>query len=146
MTHVTLRAGCAWFVITRVFQILVMMYMVVMLSSMSAVNHRPEFIILSAVCLAYIVGQLMFTLLLYHRMDLKLTHGITADMLPAAGATNGNASLVTFVDTAPVPLSMDRQLKNQPARTEQEHTEQVAVLDIAPVGTASLRDSGTRVS
>jgi hypothetical protein len=142
LTRVTLRAGCAWFIVTRLFQLVVLMYMVVVLSSMSVMNRLPEFIILSAVYLAYTVGQLVFTLVLYHRMDLKLSrHDSTADMLPVAGATHSMASLVSFVDTAPVPLSADGQLKNQPGVAVDE----VLTLEMAPGGPTN-RDAGSRNS
>lgn len=89
LTRRLLRASVAWYAVTRVFQLVGLLYMVVGFAAMPDVQHTPEFIILSAAYLTYSVGSFA-TLLLYRTIDSKLN----SDLMPAVlqTATGGTSS------------------------------------------------------
>lgn len=86
-TRALLRASLALYVLTRVFQLVVLLYMVVSFAAMPAVKSSAAFILLSAGYLAYAVGS-FGTVLLYRPMWASLH----SDMLPGTGVQASESS------------------------------------------------------
>lgn len=86
-TRALLRASLASYVLARVFQLVVLLYMVVGFAAMPAVKSSAAFILLSAGYLAYAVGS-FGNVLLYRPMRASLR----SDMLPGTGAQDGESS------------------------------------------------------
>lgn len=84
VTRRLLRATVSWYAVNRVFQLVVLVYMVVGFAAMPAVNTTPEFVILSIVYLGYSVFGSLHTLGIYRRMDLRLCSDDIAGTLPKA--------------------------------------------------------------
>jgi len=94
-TRTVLRGACAWYTITRIFQAVVLIYMVVGFAGMPAIRTTPAFIIMSTWYLAYSLGQVA-TLVIYRSIDRKL--GCDNLPRPAAGQQGGEGADALVVD------------------------------------------------
>jgi len=72
-----LRGACVWYVITRIVQTVILVYMIVRIAGMPAINRLYEFVIVAVLCGAFTVIQ-VYTLVIYRAMDVKLSRRITA--------------------------------------------------------------------
>lgn len=80
-TRTTLRFACAWYVLTRIFQTIVIMYMVVGFARMPAIRYKPEFVITSLLFGAFTVIQ-AYTLVIYQAIYRKVCgQGFVDDIL-----------------------------------------------------------------
>jgi hypothetical protein len=70
-----LRGGCVWYVLTRLLQTVILVYMIVSFAGMSAVRYEFGFVITAVLCGAFSVIQ-AYTLVIYRAMDVKLTKKI----------------------------------------------------------------------
>jgi hypothetical protein len=86
VTRALLHAGLAWYLLTRVFQLVVLLYMVVGFAAMPAVKTSAAFIVLSAGYLGYAVAS-FGTVWLYRGMRASLR----SDMLPGGRLQTGES-------------------------------------------------------
>lgn len=72
-----LWVGCAWYVLTRVFQTALLGYMIIGWANHPAVNHTPAYVVTSLLCGAFTVIQ-AYTLVIYkgiwHRIQTRGKH------------------------------------------------------------------------
>lgn len=84
-----LRGACAWYVVTRVMQTVLLVYMVVSCATIPAVRLAPEFLITAIMCAAFTFIQ-AYTLVIYRGMDVRLGDRLAAAATAAtAGAAGG---------------------------------------------------------
>lgn len=72
ITRAILRAACVWYVLTRIFQTVVLIYMIQGFAQMPAVKWRAEFIVVVIICVVLTAVQ-GYTLVIYKHIDAKLT-------------------------------------------------------------------------
>jgi hypothetical protein len=88
-TRSMLTFACFWYVVTRIFQTIVIMYMVVGFAGMPAIKASPELIITALLFGAFTVIQ-MYTLVIYHAIYRRVCgssfmDSVLAPKLPAPG-------------------------------------------------------------
>lgn len=70
-TRTVLRFACVWYIATRVFQTIVIMYMIAGFARMPAIRYAPEFVITSLLFGAFTIIQ-AYTLVIYHAIYRKV--------------------------------------------------------------------------
>jgi hypothetical protein len=95
-----LRGACVWYVITRLVQTVLLVYMIVGFARMPAVRYTPEFIVTSILCGAFSVIQ-AYTLVIYRAIDVKLGRKLSgASNMPAGGSVGQGAAFATAASAA----------------------------------------------
>jgi hypothetical protein len=77
-TRTVLRFACVWYIATRVFQTVVIMYMIAGFARMPAIRYAPEFVITSLLFGAFTIIQ-AYTLVIYHAIYRKVCGGSFVD-------------------------------------------------------------------
>jgi len=85
VTRVVLRISCAWYVITRVFQTAILVYMIVGFARMPHIRLTGEFIVTAILCAAFTFIQ-AYTLVIYRSIDRKLSARLDASAPVKASA------------------------------------------------------------
>ena len=93
-TRGILRGACAWYIVTRVFQTVLLVYLIVGFAGMPAVRYTYEFIITAILCRAFTVIQ-AYTLVIYRAMDVKLGMKLEGGSILSSAAAQGCQSLAT---------------------------------------------------
>lgn len=99
-TRGILRGACVWYIITRLMQTVLLVYMIVGFARMRAVRYTYEFIITSILCGAFTVIQ-AYTLVIYRAIDVKLARKLSgAFNKPVDGLRSVGAALATAASAA----------------------------------------------
>lgn len=86
-TQAVLRFAVVWYLLTRIFQTVVLGYMIVGFAGMPGVKHTPAFIVTAVLCGVLTVIQ-AYTLVIYLAIDRK----VSASIREGKGATGGSGS------------------------------------------------------
>jgi hypothetical protein len=70
-----LRGACVWYILTRLLQTVILVYMIVSFAGMPTVRYEFGFVITAVLCGAFTFIQ-AYTLVIYRAMDVKLTKRI----------------------------------------------------------------------
>lgn len=91
MTQALMWFACVWYLITRVFQTILVFCMVVGFARMSTINTTPEFIV-TVILFGALTFIQAYTLVIYHAMYRKLVSKARMDLLPPAGTAASAAA------------------------------------------------------
>jgi hypothetical protein len=73
-TQIILQVACAWYILTRLFQTVLISYMIYAFAGMSAIRYAPEFILTALLFGAFTIIQ-AYTLVIYYAMYKKVCSG-----------------------------------------------------------------------
>jgi hypothetical protein len=76
-TRVILQVACGWYILTRLFQTVVISYMIYAFAGMSAIRYAPEFILTALLFGAFTVIQ-AYTLVIYYAIYKRVCSGRSA--------------------------------------------------------------------
>ena len=85
--------ACCWYLLTRVLQTVMLLYMIIKWASYPAVKHDPAFIVTAVICGLLTVLQL-YTVVVYKGIGRKLQARVLAEAAVASVAVAGSGSTV----------------------------------------------------
>jgi hypothetical protein len=91
VARIILRSACVWYVITRVMQTVLLVYMITHYAQLGAVRLKPEFIVTSIFCGAFTFIQ-AYTLVIYRAMDVKLGQRLAGSEAAAKSGASSTSS------------------------------------------------------
>jgi hypothetical protein len=102
-TQTVLRGAMVWYVLTRIFQSIILLYMIAGFATMPAVRSTPAFIVVSILCCVLTVIQ-AYTLVIYRAVDRKVAATLAAE---AASGSKPSSSGSGGVPPLRLPLSAE---------------------------------------
>lgn len=106
VARIILRSACTWYVLTRIMQTVLLVYMITSYAQLGAVRLAPEFIVTAIFCGAFTFIQ-AYTLVIYRAMDVNLGKRLAESKADAGvglsawavHTANGASSSGTFSDS-----------------------------------------------